>query len=559
MIRLSWYLWVGIPFCARPEEVEVPAILWDTLAGLSLEDLEIVAGVQKGTARDKALHHVVTVGRQPSLGGAKGPWTVDELMSNRPWLESSGSLAEVIWTRLIDEPLTELRPVESRERFDSFEVVSTPWSVFQGPTPAKRALPQLFGPKGEGPNEPDERCQKILVNDFDWETAGEQWRGVQPRPEVIEVQRLSNVFVTYNGQIFDRKALFNDVMFKVDHMHRQEPAVSGSGLDISRNVSAFLFPIGPGRVPGFVKKHGFPEGWGSIVDGVLFRELGLYGHGQCSHLDHMVPWVTSFPPGKTLIPFVDQGLLNYGHWSSMALTRLAAMWDIVKDDPNTVFLIYDSIFALDTMRYLLGSDFGPRRVKKYNACALYYADKVLAVGPEYHYFVDNLSKESAERIRGVFLPFRFPRPEPPREDTRAPIRKQRILWLNRAEAVTRGRSTLNFQDALRTTVQILGDTHAVIPMICGDNTMQGQIQFFSEADIVIGLDGACFGNALWMKPGSVIVTIIPSKRNYIPIMPVKDCGYTYAWKILTLSGCVLWRLCSLTLMQTMAFGFQSSP
>lgn len=39
-----------------------------------------------------------------------------------------------------------------------------------------------------------------------------------------------------------------------------------------------------------------------------------------------------------------------------------------------------------------------------------------------------------------------------------------------------------------------------------------------------------------MKPGSTIVTIVPAQNNYIPIMPVSKCGYSYAWKFADVAG-----------------------
>lgn len=49
-----------------------------------------------------------------------------------------------------------------------------------------------------------------------------------------------------------------------------------------------------------------------------------------------------------------------------------------------------------------------------------------------------------------------------------------------------------------------------------------QMLDFSQADIVVGVDGACFANILWMPAGGHTLVIVPSKRNYVPILPVKD-------------------------------------
>ena len=37
-----------------------------------------------------------------------------------------------------------------------------------------------------------------------------------------------------------------------------------------------------------------------------------------------------------------------------------------------------------------------------------------------------------------------------------------------------------------------------------------------SADLVVGVDGACFANVLWAAPTATVLAVVPAKTNYVP-------------------------------------------
>ena len=176
------------------------------------------------------------------------------------------------------------------------------------------------------------------------------------------------------------------------------PAWSGP-----RNLSSLLMPLRPQE---HADRHGLPSAMGSALEGLLFRELRLLrgrGAAAVSELDLRFPWVRIFPPNRPLVPLLDNGLLNYGHWISRGLPRIAALWDLAGASSSAAFLVYEAPFILDTLHTLLGEAFASH-VFVYDPRVLYFADEVLTVGPDYFDFVDNISRETAEAVRSLLLP-----------------------------------------------------------------------------------------------------------------------------------------------------------
>eukprot|EP00927_Polykrikos_kofoidii_P055883 TRINITY_DN50067_c0_g1_i1.p1 TRINITY_DN50067_c0_g1~~TRINITY_DN50067_c0_g1_i1.p1 ORF type:complete len:1031 (+),score=104.51 TRINITY_DN50067_c0_g1_i1:121-3213(+) len=528
----------------------LPEVLTAALNGLSDEDLRSVvqsrpparhgsSSLLPFDSRAQAVEAVVA----RRVAGRGGIFTIGELFASaastsvtrgRRSRTAVPKSALPFSVRVLDEAL-HTRIVGNLSEIDDVTAVSKEWQTFSGAAPANRTLPEVWQTRA-GSNiqrPPSQWCQSLLVPEAA-APSSERWRGVQPRSETVSVERVRGVVVSYMGQMLDASGtLYSETILKAEFLTTGSPELAFfSGF---RNLSSLLFPFEPAD---YVRRHGLPAAMGEALEGLLFRELALYRGSRHnaikpSVVDIRFPFVHVFPAGLTLVPLLDNSLLNYGHWISKGLSSLAALWSIVGQNESCVFLVYESPFILDTLHYLLGDAFA-RRVYRYEPRALYFAVEALVTGPEYFHHVDNLSRESGMAIRGLFLPPRVSlsqlTTQPRREFARVPLRLPLLLLLNRAELQTRGRSWANFQEVYRLVNEELGARHTVLPYICGDRTFHGQLTDFAETEIVVGIDGACFGNALWMPVGGVLVTIIPAKRNYIPIMPATECGYTYAWK-----------------------------
>jgi len=239
------------------------------------------------------------------------------------------------------------------------------------------------------------------------------------------------------------------------------------------------------------------------------------------------PKVRYFPRAMTLAPLIEANFLNYGHWISKGLGHLAALWSHhVGGDPHVVFLIYELPFVVDVCRLLLGDAYDTR-VYLYQPDMLDFAEHVIFVGPKYFHITDNLSPEAGASIRSMLGGFL-----PTRTSFQSSLHKPPVfLVTDRTEQNARGRRWLNFDRSLDVIRSCFEPAFTVKSYVCGHHSFTEQMAAFAEAEAVMGVDGSCLENILWMPPESVAITVIPSKTNYIPIMPVKECGYTYAWKM----------------------------
>ena len=68
---------------------------------------------------------------------------------------------------------------------------------------------------------------------------------------------------------------------------------------------------------------------------------------------------------------------------------------------------------------------------------------------------------------------------------------------------------------------------------CGSHRVTEQIRRFSGASTVIGVEGACLVNMIFMKAKSTVVNIQPAKDDF---GLHSRCGYSFFWQIAQLVG-----------------------
>jgi len=241
-----------------------------------------------------------------------------------------------------------------------------------------------------------------------------------------------------------------------------------------------------------------------------------------------------------LVPMLERGSLNFGHWLTMQLPRLVLAIQATTTSANEEswtgdlaafhFLIYDQPYVRDALNML---DIAQDRVLPWYACRLYAAKKVLLAGPGTGAFAttDHIAPETANAIRRhVFSG--VPRPQPV-GDTRL-----KVLVLQR-NVVERGRRIRNFED-VTSVVSSVFPKEQVQPFVCEEATFTEQIQAFHGARRVLGVDGACLANALWMASGGHLFVVAPVKKpDYSPGHPVGRCGTTIAWQVADAVGLVV--------------------
>ena len=76
--------------------------------------------------------------------------------------------------------------------------------------------------------------------------------------------------------------------------------------------------------------------------------------------------------------------------------------------------------------------------------------------------------------------------------------------------------------------------HEVMNMKCSDFLVAEQIALFHAAEAVIGAEGACLANVLYMKKDATVVNIVPAAASYGGIQT--ECGFSLYWQIANLVG-----------------------
>mmetsp|Transcript_158817 Transcript_158817/g.505683 ORF Transcript_158817/g.505683 Transcript_158817/m.505683 type:complete len:517 (+) Transcript_158817:61-1611(+) len=514
----SWLLFIGVLqalFCwIRANKLEgalLPDDLQAALTRLSKKAFRKLSGgaTDESAPRSEALHAI-----EQARHACRGIWSLGELFRSRvahpPNRETAanssspcaGGLAfseRPALIRVLDESLL-LRVVSDRAFLSGLENVSRAWDAFSGADPAWRSLPELWT-NISGPDLPSLWCRAQLVTEG---TSPEKWIGIQPRPETVQVQRLHSVFVAYYSQILQEDALYSLIIKKTEE----------TGFLSQRNLSSLLLPVQP---QNHARYHGLSEEVGVALSRHLVRELTLFrGAKMPRRLSLAFPKVRYFPRAMTLAPLIEANFLNYGHWISKGLGHLAAMWSHhVGGDPHVVFLIYELPFVVDVLRLLLGDAYDTR-VYLYQPDMLDFAEHVIFVGPRYFHITDNLSPEAGASIRSMLGGFLPTRTSFESSLYQPPV----FLVTDRTEQNARGRRWLNFDRSLDVIRSCFEPAFTVKSYVCGHHSFTEQMAAFAEAEAVIGVDGSCLENILWMPPESVAITVIPSKTNYIPIMPV---------------------------------------
>lgn len=65
-------------------------------------------------------------------------------------------------------------------------------------------------------------------------------------------------------------------------------------------------------------------------------------------------------------------------------------------------------------------------------------------------------------------------------------------------------------------------------ILCGKLTVSEQIKAFSGATVIIGVEGACLTNTMFMRSNSIVINLQPAKDDY---GLHSRCGFSYFWQL----------------------------
>eukprot|EP00933_Yihiella_yeosuensis_P026041 TRINITY_DN20216_c1_g1_i1.p1 TRINITY_DN20216_c1_g1~~TRINITY_DN20216_c1_g1_i1.p1 ORF type:complete len:597 (-),score=93.45 TRINITY_DN20216_c1_g1_i1:72-1862(-) len=286
---------------------------------------------------------------------------------------------------------------------------------------------------------------------------------------------------------------------------------------------------------------------------------------------------------RPTLHFLDRHFRNFYHFLTLGLTRLIAALPLLRSTPHHILLHSDhSVGSSASYRHIRDAisllNLDASSIIEYPPCRLLFLRKAITATPQIQVedercsedaatrfggapqrvflssvirkeelsmrltVLDTLSPEAATIIRQEFLP---QQQEPP--DGRLKIllldrlhekRKlgnaQEMLHLTKAAASAApaaspetGSSTASAAHSGRHTVKLFR---------CEEWSIGDQIREFRSSQLVIGVEGACLANALWMNPGSGIIEIGLGESPPHDVLPKDHCGTTYATLIASAAG-----------------------
>eukprot|EP00929_Paragymnodinium_shiwhaense_P070601 TRINITY_DN35752_c0_g1_i1.p1 TRINITY_DN35752_c0_g1~~TRINITY_DN35752_c0_g1_i1.p1 ORF type:complete len:398 (+),score=34.95 TRINITY_DN35752_c0_g1_i1:94-1287(+) len=349
----------------------LPAWLSEALQSLNDESLRYVSGVAPSTSRAAALKAVAL--RRES---GSGIYSFSELVTGHAVRAVQPDRPR--YFRVMDEEMSmTLRWGPGRLKGAMRQ--KTAWKTFAGTDPARRKLPLLWNHNGQ-PMPVSDNCVAHMKLEGDVGSGSKLWRGVQPRSEDIDVYLLNRTLVSYYDQLFDGETLSTDLWFKVHHLAGDKELPQ---RELRRNLSSLLFPLDAKQM---AQRFGQGDSFASALDGVLFRERGLSQMRASGHhaADLAFPWIYYFPQATVLLPMLENSVLNYGHFVSKGLGRLAAALAAINNKEMLHVLIYPMPFIIDAVHLILGRDEeASKRVVYYSPHMLYFAELSVSVHAEY--------------------------------------------------------------------------------------------------------------------------------------------------------------------------------
>ncbi|CAE8707012.1 unnamed protein product, partial [Polarella glacialis] len=247
---------------------------------------------------------------------------------------------------------------------------------------------------------------------------------------------------------------------------------------------------------------------------------------------------------KPTLHFLDRHFRNFYHFLTLGLSRMVAALPLLRGRPHQLLLHSDQAGGLaagyEHIREMAAM-LGISGVREYRPCHLHFLREAVVAAPlektnfaPQRLFVgpgsasltvlDALSAQAAARIRGEILPRALG------DSQEAGVARQ-ILVLDRLHS---SRQLSNLDGVLEAVRK--GALQAAWPkpqdlvkMIrCEEWSARDQIRFFHSSRLVVGVEGACLANALWMEPGSAIIELGLGESPPHEVLPKHECGTTYA-------------------------------
>ena len=123
-----------------------------------------------------------------------------------------------------------------------------------------------------------------------------------------------------------------------------------------------------------------------------------------------------------------------------------------------------------------------------------------------------------------------------------PAKRKSILVIDRRDkhgsgSLEKARVFENHQEVFDAITDAF-PSHKVVNVRCSDLSVKDQVALFHDADGVVGAEGACLANVLYMRAGATVVNILPAAASYGGIETL--CGFSLYWQIANLSGARYW-------------------
>jgi capsular polysaccharide biosynthesis protein len=232
-------------------------------------------------------------------------------------------------------------------------------------------------------------------------------------------------------------------------------------------------------------------------------------------------------PGP-LIVFQKALSLNYYHFWADSGTHLLSAAAILRNDPSSKLLVYGKRqFALDALAAL---GVAPTQIVLYEPCVLYRAARVLSWPSTRQPF--EISSAQANRLRSAAMAWLVAAQS---AGLSAP-KPAGVLLIGRGDKLKT--HSLDWSKGMRSLVNA-AEVELALQERFGGETVQSiqctrplleQIHLFNNAQLVIGVEGACLTNVMFMKPRtSVLVNIVPAKGSFAPYE--SECGLSFFWHL----------------------------
>jgi hypothetical protein len=293
----------------------------------------------------------------------------------------------------------------------------------------------------------------------------------------------------------------------------------------------------------------------NIYDEVAFfkRQLDTTG-STCSMRDEAV----RVSHHKRLAVYARFYPLNYADFVMSHLIVIVAMAAHFKQDSELQMLTYPRKFSTE---YLTLLGIPQERLVFYEPCTLYHADEILyaKVGEIDALFavllvtntipvsVLNIQVAAHKDWRESLFPLiretALPAVAAATQVSSDMVPDRRlVLVVDRRDkhgtgSLEKARVFKNHEEVLNVVKEVF-PSHEIMNVRCSDFRVAEQIALFHAAEAVIGAEGACLANVLYMKQGALLVNIVPAAASYGGIQT--ECGFSLYWQIANLAGVRYW-------------------